>query len=85
MNQDIESSLSLWVKKYIDETKSAPTLPQKSIFNEVPDEFDRQAVYVACQRNGITTPVRIIIHNWLKMGFMKKIGKNQWQKIKNEK
>lgn len=82
MNQDIENSLSLWGLRYNEETKNAPHLPQKHVFNELPEVFDKDAVYIQCTRQGINTPIRQIIYKWVNMGFVKKISKDQWQKMK---
>lgn len=81
MEQDIESSLSLWGERYNIETQDTPTIPRKSIFNEIPEEFDSQAVYIACTRQGITYPVRKIISQWKQNGLVKKLEKNKWQKV----
>lgn len=82
MEQDIESSLKLWGARYNNETQDAPSLPQKSLFYELPEGFTKNDVFAKCLQLGIKSPVRLIIHRWLSLGYIKKTGKNEWQKVK---
>jgi hypothetical protein len=86
MEQDIESSLKLWGTRYNNETEQGPQLTQKSLYNELGDNFTKEDVYAQCIRLNIKTPVRTIVSGWVKMKAVRKTGKNQWQKIyqKNE-
>ena len=81
MNQDIESSLSLWGQRYNAETQTDPALPQKNVFNELPEVFDKQAVYIECTRQGVRTPIKGIIYLWKQNGLVEKTDKNHWKKI----
>ena len=86
MNEDLERSLQLWGARYNSETETAPTMPQRSLYNELPQNFTKSEVFAMCMRLGIKTPVRNIIHGWFKLGTLKKVGKQEYEKIKpNEK
>jgi hypothetical protein len=84
MNQDIESMLKLWGKRYNSETQDQPLFAQKSLFNELSDAFTANDVYAQCMKLGIKTPVRMVIYQWTKLGYVKKIGKNEYSKIKKD-
>lgn len=80
MNKDLENSLKLWGNRYNNETNEDPILPQRSLFNELPQAFTKNDVYVQCLRQGIKTPVRMVIHQWTKLGRVIKINKNEYEK-----
>ena len=84
MDQDIESSLALWGQRYNAQTQAEPKVPQKSIFNELPDVFDKQAIYVECSRQEIRTPIRNIVAVWKQNGLIEKIEKNKWKKTQGK-
>ena len=81
MHQDIDNMLKIWGSKYNKETQHAPNLPQKSLYDMLPDEFDKTDVYAKCTMLGIKTPVRNIVYAWNKQNFIKKVGAN-YQKVK---
>ena len=81
MHQDIDNMLKMWGSKYNKETQHAPNLPQKSLYDMLPDEFDKTDVYAKCTMLGIKTPVRNIVYAWNKQNFIKKVGAN-YQKVK---
>lgn len=81
MNKDIESDLALWGTRYNTETQASPTLPQRSLFAELKQAFTKNDVYAQCVKQGIKTPVRNIISQWLRMGFVTKNGKNEYEKV----
>lgn len=80
MEQDLESSLRLWGNRYNTETEDVPNLNQRSIFSQLPKVFKREDVYALCIRQGIKSPVRQIIYQWLRMGYVVKNGKDEWEK-----
>lgn len=81
MNKDIESDLALWGTRYNTETQASPTLPQRSLFAELKQAFTKNDVYAQCVKQGIKTPVRVIISQWFRMGFITKNGKNEYEKV----
>ena len=86
MNEDIERSLQLWGARYNAETETAPTLTQRSLYNDLPQNFTKSEVFALCMRQGIKTPVRVIVYGWSKLGYVKKVGKQEYEKTKpNEK
>ena len=75
MDNDMDQMMKLWGKAYNDVTKENPTLKQKSIYNVLPDQFEKNDVMTQCMKFAITSPVAQIIYNWKKFGFIKKVGK----------
>lgn len=80
MDQDLESSLKLWGARYNNEVEEMPNLNQRSLFNNLSQAFSKSDVYALCMRQGIKTPVRQIIYQWAKLGYVKKISKNEYEK-----
>lgn len=81
MEQDLESSLKLWGNRYNNEVEDAPNLNQRSLFAELPQAFTKNDVYAQCVKQGIKSPVRQIVYQWIKLGYVKKIGKNDYEKV----
>jgi hypothetical protein len=75
MREDLESILRMWGAKYNEQAEVSPSLKQRSVFAELPDKFSRSDVYVVCMKQGIKTPIRNIIYNWKKMGYVEQIDK----------
>ena len=84
MEHDIESSLKLWGNRYNAETQEQPFTPQRSLFNDLADAFTVNDVYAQCVRQGIKTPVRNIIYQWNKLGYVKKLSKTEYEKVKSK-
>lgn len=82
MERDIENMLKLWGEKYNAQTESAPKLAQRTVFNELPDKFNRNDVYVVCMKQGIKTPIRRIIFDWKKMNYVEQQDKDTFIKKK---
>lgn len=70
MHQDIESTLKLWGEKYNSQAETTPKLVQRTVFNELPQKFTKSDVYVVCTKQGIKTPIRRIIFDWKKLGYI---------------
>lgn len=84
MHQDLESTLKLWGEKYNSLTDVPVFTTQRTVFDELGDEFSRTDVYEICIKQGIKTPVRRIIHDWLrKVNCIKQIDKNHFKKVKS--
>lgn len=84
MHQDIESMIKMWGQKYNKDTETAPTLPQKSLYELLSDEFTKNDVMAKCLQLGIKTPVRVILSMWKKQGFIVKEGENCKKTKKDE-
>ena len=81
MDHDLESSLKLWGNRYNNEVEDMPNLNQRSLFTELSQAFTKNDVYAQCIRQGIKTPVRQIVYQWIKLGYVKKTGKNEYEKL----
>lgn len=81
MDNDLESSLKLWGNRYNNEVEDMPNLNQRSLFTELGKAFTKTDVYSLCVRQGIKTPVRQIIFQWVKLGYVKKTGKGEYEKV----
>jgi hypothetical protein len=86
MHQDIENMMKLWGQKYNKETQTPPTLPQKSLYELLPDEFSRNDVMAKCLQLGIKTKVRNILSLWKTQNFIKIVDKDTYlyQKVKRD-
>lgn len=81
MEKDLESSLKLWGNRYNNEVEDMPNLNQRTLFTELGRAFTKSDVYALCVRQGIKTPVRQIIFQWVKLGYVKKTGKGEYEKL----
>lgn len=80
MEQDLESSLKLWGARYNTEVEEAPNLYNRSLYAELRPAFTKNDVYALCVKQGIKSPVRQVIYNWIKLGYVEKTGKDEYQK-----
>lgn len=82
MHKDLESSLKLWGERYNELTDKPVHVVQRSVYDNLGDDFSRSDVLGVCLKQGIRTPVRRIIHEWVKIGYIKKLDKDNFKKIK---
>lgn len=80
MEKDIENMLKLWGAKYNEQAEENPVTVQRTVFTALGKEFTRADVFNVCIKQGIKTPVRRIIHEWLKMGYIDKQDKESYKK-----
>lgn len=80
MHKDIESMLGLWGTKYNEQTDTSPVVSQRTVFDQLEDTFNKNDVYVVCLKQGIKTPVRRILFDWKKLGYIEKIEKEVYKK-----
>lgn len=85
MEQDIEGSLKLWGQRYNNEVQDGPVVPQRSLFNEMPQAFTKTDVYTKCVQMGIKSPIRNILCVWQKIGVIKQLRKNEYEKTNQRK
>lgn len=85
MERDLNSMLKLWGAKYNAQADTTPTLVQRTVFNELGDNFNKSDMYTVCVRQGIKTPLRKILFDWKKLGYIEKIDKENYRKIKKVK
>ena len=80
MDRDLESMLALWGAKYNEQADTTPKLVQRTVFNELPETFSRNDMYVICMKQGIKTPLRRIAFDWKKLGYIEQIDKDTFKK-----
>jgi len=85
MHRDLECILKLWGARYNEQTDVSPKIVQRTVFDGLPDSFTRNDVYVVCVKQGIKTPVRRIIFDWKKLGYISQIDKEHFSKKANIK
>lgn len=84
MHVDLEESLKLWGQKYNDLQTTTITTPQKGLYASLSDEFDMSDLYAVATRHRVKTPLRIIIHQWKKIGVIDKVGEKKYRKTNND-
>lgn len=82
MHKDIESTLNLWGKKYNEVNDVSPVMVQRTVFDNLEETFTKNDVYVVCMKQGIKTPIRRIIFDWKKLGYLEQINKETYKKKK---
>ena len=82
MHQDIESMLRLWGNRYNEQTETVADMPQRNVYQQLPEQFTRADIYTTCTKQGIKTPIKVIISLWKAKGLIQKIDKNDYKKIK---
>lgn len=80
MEKDLESILRLWGTKYNEQAETTPKLVQRTVFNELPPVFSRNDIYVVCTKQGIKTPIRRIVFEWKKLGYIEQQDKDTFKK-----
>lgn len=80
MERDIEQMLLLWGDKYNEQTEDSPRKVQRVLFDELPNQFGRNDVYVLCMKQGIKTPIRRILFEWKKLKYIEQTDKDKFVK-----
>lgn len=80
MHKDMDSMLQLWGAKYNEQAQSNPIMVQRSVYDQLEEQFTKNDVYYICAKQGIKTPIRRIIFDWNKLGYITKIDKEHFQK-----
>lgn len=82
MHKDIDCMLKLWGSRYNEQTDVSPVMVQRTVFDNLEDSFAKSDVYTVCLKQGIKTPVRRIIHDWRKLGYIEQLDKEHYKKKK---
>jgi len=82
MHNDMDSMLQLWGAKYNEQAQSNPIMVQRSVYDQLEEQFTKNDVFYICAKQGIKTPIRRIIFDWNKLGYITKIDKEHFQKKK---
>lgn len=80
MHKDLESMMTLWGAKYNEQMQVNPIMVQRSVYDQLNETFNKNDVYVICMKQGIKTPIRRIIFDWKKLGYIEKIEKDSYKK-----
>lgn len=83
MDRDLECMLKLWGAKYNEQADTTPKLVQRTVYNELPETFSKNDMYVVCMKQGIKTPLRRITFDWKKLGYIEQIDKDTFKKKKS--
>lgn len=82
MHKDIESIMGLWATKYNEQMQTNPIMVQRSVYDQLNETFTKNDVYVVCTKQGIKTPIRRIIFDWKKLGYIEATDKENFKKKK---
>lgn len=82
MERDIESMLKLWGAKYNEQSEVIPKISQRSLYSSLGKTFSKGDVYASCVKQGIKTTVRRILFDWKKLGAIKVLENDQYEKLK---
>lgn len=80
MHRDIENMLRLWGQKYNEQCVENPIMVQRSVYDVLDKTFSKSDVYCACTKQGIKTPIRRIIFDWKKLGYIESVDKDTFKK-----
>lgn len=84
MHRDLEESLALWGAKYNETTDTSVSIPKRSVLVALDEEFSKNDLYSVCLKQGIKTPIRIIVHQWKRLGLIEQTEKGVYKKIKKD-
>lgn len=80
MHRDIENMLRLWGSKYNEQCASNPIMVQRSVYDCLEKTFSKSDVYYVCTKQGIKTPIRRILFDWKKLGYIESVEKDTFTK-----
>lgn len=82
MEVDLECILKLWGAKYNNQAEVEPQLYNRTAFKSLGDSFTKNDLFVVLKQQNIKTPVRQIIYQWKKAGYIEKNGTDSYIKKK---
>lgn len=85
MHRDLENMMKLWGTRYNELTETVVKICQRTVFDALPEKFERADVYSVCLKQGIKTPVRRILFDWKKLNYVKQEDKEHFVKITKKK
>lgn len=80
MHKDLENMLKLWGAKYNEQAIGNPVAVQRTVYDALDANFTKNDVYTVCAKQGIKTPVRRILFDWSKLGYITKLDKEHYKK-----
>lgn len=72
MDNDLKSMLALWGSKYNELADVDHVKVQRSVYDALGDSFSKNDMYDVLMKQGIRTPLRKIIFQWSKLGYIVK-------------
>lgn len=82
MHVDIECMLNLWGAKYNAQAEVEPQLYNRNAYKSLGDTFTRNDLFVVLKQQKIKSPIRSIIYQWKKEGYIEKIDNDTFKKCK---
>ena len=82
MEVDIENMLRLWGAKYNEQSQVMPKLYQRNAYDSLKDEFTRNDLYLVMKQQGIQSPVKTIVYQWKREGYIQQVSKDTFKKTK---
>lgn len=82
MDVDLECMLRLWGAKYNEQAEVTPQLYQRNAFASLKSEFTKNELFAVLKQQHIKSPLRQILYQWKKSGFIDKIDKDTYKKLK---
>lgn len=79
---DLNNMLRLWGKKYNDVATVKPQMYNRDAFASLKDTFTKTDLLVVMKQQGILSPVRNVIYQWKKSGYITRIDKETYKKTK---
>jgi len=83
MHRDIECMLKLWGARYNELNDTGTVLVQRTVFDNLEETFSKPDVYTVCMKQGIKTPIRRILFDWRKLGYIEQLSKDKFKKKNN--
>ena len=80
MHVDLESMLKLWGAKYNEVAEVEPQLYNRNAFHLLKDVFTKNDLFVVLKQQRIKSPIRTIIYQWKRAGYIDKIDKDTYKK-----
>ena len=82
MHVDIECMLKLWGAKYNAQAEVEPQLYNRNAYKSLGDTFTRNDLFVVLKQQKIKSPIRSIIYQWKKEGYIEKVDNDTFKKCK---
>lgn len=82
MEIDLECMLKLWGAKYNDQAEVEPQLYQRNAYHTLKEVFTKNDLFVVLKQQHIKSPLRQILYQWKKCGYIDKVDKENYKKIK---
>ena len=83
MEQDIKGIMRPFANKYVKaiEASAPDNTPRRTLFERLPEEFSKEDVRRTADILGYSSPVKLIVTNWIKINVIEKMAKNRWKKV----